>query len=266
MKRTALLLSSCLFVAAQGRAAETHGAHGAPTATPAVPRAAAQVRGPDAASSITPTAAFDARGTLWVVFVEGPQVYVTASEDLGKTFRAAVPVNREAEVVDANGEARPKIAVGAKGEIYVSYTHKLEKPFTGDVRFSRSTDGGRTFSAPVTVNDDRLVTGHRFDALSVSPKGDVHLFWIDKRDLERAATQKKAYAGAAVYTAVSTDAGATFAANRSSRTTCASAAGWPWPGRATSPCSSGATSWTAACAIIPWPCSTRRRRRRSSAA
>jgi len=218
---TTLAILSCLAAApAQGgaaspppsaRAAEhVHGtdAHTGP------PRAPDTVRGPDAAASLTPTATFDAAGTLFVVFVEGTRVYVTSSPDLGRTFTPAAVVNPEPEAVDANGEARPKIAAGPKGEIYVSYTHKLEKPYTGDVRFSRSTDGGRTFAAPRTVNDDGLVTGHRFDALAVSPAGDVHVFWIDKRDLERAAARQEAYEGAALYTAVSTDRGGTFSANR----------------------------------------------------
>jgi hypothetical protein len=162
----------------------------------------------------TPTAAFAADGTLWLAWVDGTTVYVGASKDLGVSFASAVPVNPEPEPIDANGEARPKIAVGSKGEVYVSYTRKLAKPYTGEIRFSRSTDGGRTFAAPITVNDDGLATGHRFDALSVAPNGDVHLVWIDKREGERAAESGVKYEGAALYEAVSTDGGATFQKNR----------------------------------------------------
>lgn len=162
--------------------------------------------------AMAPTPAFDADGRLWVAWVEGPHVYVASSADLGATFSPAVAVNPEPETIDAHGEARPKIAIGPGGEVFVSYTWRLERPYTGHVRFSRSTDGGRTFWAPVTVNDDGLVTGHRFDALTVSPSGDVYLFWIDKRDLERA--KAGTYEGAALYQAVSTDRGQTFAANR----------------------------------------------------
>jgi hypothetical protein len=212
MKRlTCLALLAGLSATAHGGTAEH--VHGAEPKT-AAPRPSADVRGPDTAASLTPTAAFDSAGSLHVVFVEGPHVYVTRSADLGKTFAAAVLVNPDPEAVDANGEARPKIAIGAHDEVYVSYTHKLEKPYTGDIRFARSTDDGHTFSAPVTVNDDGLTTGHRFDALAVSPKGDVHLFWIDKRDVERAAGASEPYDGAALYTAVSVDGGRTFSPNR----------------------------------------------------
>jgi hypothetical protein len=172
--------------------------------------AAASPLGPQAESSSTPTAALAADGRLWVVWVEGSHVYAGASRDLGRTFASVMRVNPEPEKIDANGEARPKIALGRKGDVYVSYTRRLKKPFTGDVRFSRSIDGGKTFSAPITVNDDGIPTGHRFDALSVSPRGDVHLFWIDKRHGHADAS----YAGAALYMAVSTDRGRTFGANR----------------------------------------------------
>lgn len=170
-------------------------------------------RGPRAGSSSAPTAAFAADGTLWVAWVDDSHVYVGSSKDVGKTFSPAVRVSPDGESIDANGEARPKIAVGPKGEVYVSYTRKGERPFTGDVRFSRRlSDGG--FAEPLTVNDDGLATGHRFDTLAVSPSGDVHLVWIDKRDLETAKQKGQPYEGAALYGTVSRDAGKTFSPNR----------------------------------------------------
>jgi hypothetical protein len=98
--------------------------------------------------------------------------------------------------------------------VLVSWTRKGEALYTGDIRFARSVDGGRTFSTPVTINDDGLAIGHRFDSLGVAPDGTVWLAWIDKRDLERATKLGEVYAGAAIYTATSTDGGATFSANR----------------------------------------------------
>jgi hypothetical protein len=160
-----------------------------------------------------PTPAFDAKGGLFVAFVEGEHVYVSRSEDGGKTFAAAVPVNRQPEKFDANGEGRPKVAVGPRGQVYVTYTQRLAEPYTGHIRFSRSTDGGRTFGAPITVDDDGTITGHRFDALAVGPKGEVYVAWIDKRDLDRAKAAGRKYAGAALYYAVSRDGGRTFGKN-----------------------------------------------------
>jgi hypothetical protein len=162
----------------------------------------------------TPTVVFDARAQAWRVWIDDNHVLVSTSADRGKTWRAATRVTREPETIDANGESRPKIALGRKGEVYVSWTRSGTKPYTGDIRFARSLDGGKSFEAPRTVNDDGVETGHRFDALAVAPDGTVHLAWIDKRDLDRAKAAKQEYDGAALYHTVSRDRGATFAANR----------------------------------------------------
>jgi hypothetical protein len=109
------------------------------------------------------------------------------------------------------GDARPKLALGAGGEIYVTWTRPLAKPYTGEIRLARSVDGGRTFSAPQVVHRDRQEITHRFDALAVNARGQVFVVWIDKRDLVAAAAARQpAYRGAAVYFAVSDDRGATF--------------------------------------------------------
>lgn len=173
----------------------------------------ASLGAPLAHSVSVPSVAFAPDGTLWAAWVDASHVYAGSSRDLGKTFTSPVRVSPDGESIDANGEARPKVAVSPKGEVYVSYTRKGEVPFTGDIRFARRLPDGR-FSAPITVNDDGLATGHRFDALAISPRGSIHLAWIDKRDLEHAKQKGQAYEGAALYEAVSTDRGRSFAPNR----------------------------------------------------
>jgi hypothetical protein len=169
---------------------------------------------PDARASKTPTAAFDGKGRLWLAWIEGTSnVFVSSSTDLGQTFTEAVRVTPSPEQIDATGDGRPKIAVGRRGEVLVSWTLRKEM-FNGDIRFARSLDEGRTFTAPVTINDDGEPVGHRFDTLAVSPAGDVYLTWIDKRDQERALKSGRTYSGGALYFTVSRDGGATFAPNR----------------------------------------------------
>ncbi|HYC89479.1 MAG TPA: exo-alpha-sialidase [Thermoanaerobaculia bacterium] len=162
----------------------------------------------------TPTVVFDAKAQAWRVWIDDDHVLVSTSADRGKSWRAATRVTREPEKIDANGESRPKIALGTKNEVYVTWTRSGTKPYTGDVRFARSLDGGKTFEAPRTINDDGVETGHRFDALAVAADGAVHIAWIDKRDLDRAKAAKQAYEGAALYYTLSRDRGATFAKNR----------------------------------------------------
>src|SRR3569832_1639429 len=158
--------------------------------------------------------AFDGEGRLWRARVQDGHVLVDRSDNEGASFGAPVTVNPDKEVVAAEGDSAPKIALAADGAIYVSYTQLLNKPFSGDIRFSRSHDGGKRFSAPVPVNDNRDVIGHRFDALIVGRDGKVYVVWLDKRDKAVAKQRGEEYAGAALYYAVSTDRGASFTANR----------------------------------------------------
>ena len=162
-----------------------------------------------------PTARFDANGRLWVAWVYGGHVYLSASIDKGRTFNVPVKVNAVAEKIYAKDENRPKLAFGPKGQIYLSWTQKLKEPrFSGHIRFARSLDGGNNFSTPLIVNDHREATSHRFDVMAVNNKGDIYIAWLDKRDLLAAKKAGQAYNGAALYYALSTDNGKRFKPNK----------------------------------------------------
>lgn len=160
------------------------------------------------------SAAFDAHGRLWLVSVRDGHVLLQHSDDFGKTLGAPVEVNQAAEKIYDEGENRPKIAFGPQGEIYVTWSHPLAKLYTGYVRFARSLDGGKHFSAPVTVNHDLAKITHRFDALAVDGHGRVMVAWVDKRDEVKAKAAGKPYLGAAIYYSWSDDGGKTFAPDR----------------------------------------------------
>ena len=155
-------------------------------------------------------AAVDSRGILWAAHKDGGHVVVSRSNDLGRNWSKPVRVTLEAEGTDTGGDARPKVATGGAGELYVTWTRPLSKPYTGEIRFSRSLDGGQTFSAPLTVHADRQEITHRFDSIGVNRSGQIFVAWIDKRDGVAAGKAKLPYRGAAVYFAVSDDRGASF--------------------------------------------------------
>ncbi len=159
------------------------------------------------------TATFDAKGRLWLASVKNGHVMVSHSGDQGKTFSTPVVVNPESEFVAADGENRPKILVAGNGNIYVSYTQSLEMPFAGNVRFSRSVDGGKSFSIPVTVNDNLELFTHRFDSMGINERGQIYIAWLDKRDASDANKKGEKYSGITIYYAVSDDEGKSFKAN-----------------------------------------------------
>lgn len=162
--------------------------------------------------SLATSTAFDAKGRLWRVLAQEGRIRVSYSDDRGNRFSTPVVVNEIPEHIAGDGENRPKILVRNE-VIYLSWTQALDKPMTGHIRFSRSTDGGKTFSRPVTVNDNPEIISHRFEAMGVNDRGQVYLAWLDKRDLSAAQKEGRPYTGAAVYYAVSDDNGASFRPN-----------------------------------------------------
>lgn len=159
------------------------------------------------------SASFDDQGRLWLARVERRHVWVARSDDGGVSFGAASQVNTEPEAIAADGENRPKIAVAPDGVVHVSWTVSLPKPYTGHVRYSRSIDGGKSYAAPVTINDDSGEVSHRFESLLV--RGNrVVLAWLDGRERKAAEAVGGKTPGISLYYAVSEDAGAHFAPNR----------------------------------------------------
>ncbi|MCS7133960.1 MAG: exo-alpha-sialidase [Candidatus Caldarchaeum sp.] len=51
-----------------------------------------------------------------------------------------------------------------------------------DVYFSKSTDGGATWSRPRKINDDLTTRNQFFPTMTVSPNGTIHVIWGDMRD------------------------------------------------------------------------------------
>jgi hypothetical protein len=162
----------------------------------------------------TISAAFAGNGVLWTAWTNNDHVYVQSSNDKGLTFTAPMLVNPVAEKIEAKGEYRPKIKLDAKGNIYLSWTLKTEGRHSGHIRFSRSTDGGEHFSAPVTVNDNLDIISHRFDSMAIGKNGEIFIAWLDARDVEEAKKAGKKFEGSSLYYSWSNDGGQHFYPNK----------------------------------------------------
>lgn len=165
----------------------------------------------------TVTATFDNKGRLWIGYVSDKYLYLQSSTDQGKTFSPAMKVNQVQEAIAARDESRPKISVDKQGAIYLTWTSEIpnaKERHNGNVRFSRSTDGGKTFSEPVTVNEDNQEIGHRFDSLAIGKNGEIFIAWLDARDKVAAKKSNTEYLGSSVYYAWSNDGGKHFQPNK----------------------------------------------------
>jgi hypothetical protein len=95
------------------------------------------------------------------------------------------------------------------GNVYVLSSVTNDPGNLANVMFSRSTDGGTTWSAPIRINDDSPTQNacHWFGTLSVAPNGRVDACWNDTRHSPTNAFSE-------LYYSWSEDGGLTWAPNR----------------------------------------------------
>lgn len=181
----------------------------APAQAPAMSHHAAPAcSDPAPACAMTVNPAFDSKGRLWVAYAVGKSVYVANSTDGGKSFSAPATVATIADgVIDAHGDARPKIVPLADGALLASYTTRPDKQMIGTIFTARSTDGGRSFSPPQPMLAEG---GQRFETFVVTPKGRIYAGWLDKTNLLKAKAEGKEFEGSGVAFGWSDDGGQTF--------------------------------------------------------
>ncbi len=91
--------------------------------------------------------------------------------------------------------------------LYAAWAQRGAGSDEGDIAFSRSTDGGATWSVPIRVNNDIATKDQFFPWMAVDGSGNIHIVWYDKRDDKQ---DKKLH----TYYAVSTDGGSSFPTNQ----------------------------------------------------
>ncbi len=208
MKRLALaslIMLSCTSARAEQTAPEKS-ASAAPAAMSH--HAPAACTEPRVGCAMTAVPAFDRNGKLWVAFSVGKSVYVASSNDNGKSFGAPVAVTSISDgVIDAHGDARPKITPLKDGALLASYTTRPEKQMMGTIFTARSSDGGKSFSAPQAMLNEG---GQRFASFVVNNNGRIYAAWLDKTHMLKAKAEGKEFAGSGVAFGYSDDGGATF--------------------------------------------------------
>lgn len=166
-----------------------------------------------AANASNPTIALDQKSAMiYVAYIgkagEERNVYLARLRPGEEKFSAPVQVNDIAGDVAAHSEAPAQVVAGPEGNVYVLWhkdTFQEGRRFpTSNLRFARSTDGGKTFAPAIFVNDDYAgpPTSHGFHSIAVAPDGTIYVAWLDGRD--------KAIAPA-VMVARSTNGGQSFA-------------------------------------------------------
>lgn len=148
-----------------------------------------------------------ARGdTVYAVWNDGrnngdfiAHIYFAKSTDAGRSFGPNVQVDDNNTAYTGCDHA--SLAVDKNGVIYVVWEDS--RRWDLDIRFAKSTDGGRTFLPSVRVDDvnDRTVK-QEFPAIAVDNDSIVYVAWNDYRDTL-----------ISIYSARSPDGGFTFDKN-----------------------------------------------------
>lgn len=181
-------------------------------------------------------------GELYVFGSTDPAGFILAKSTTARdsnslvTWDTTIAINLDGEIRAFAGITSPN-PVGLLGQAWVA-VDRSNTPTRGnvyvlcsvernsntdplDIMFSRSTDGGLTWSAPVRVNDDTLTTAWQwFGTMSVAPNGRVDVVWLDTRD-------NLGSVHSSLYYTYSTDAGSTWQPNRRLSNAFDPHIGWP---------------------------------------
>lgn len=141
--------------------------------------------------------------------------------DAGQMQGEPARVNPEAGMATAWRGDPPTVAASTDGVVYVGWTARGEPSSANadELYLSASRDGGRSFAAPVKVNDDQRPALHGMHSLAVAPDGRVYLAWLDERNVTQPRPSEMAEghhmeSNRELFTAYSTDGGRTFSPNR----------------------------------------------------
>ena len=179
-------------------------------------------------NSADPALAVDpGTGDVLMTWVAGDtaryDLFFARSHDTGATWTDPVRIAGGGNEVKPHGQASPRL-VAANGVVVVVWPSNIvvegRRFPASHMRFSRSTDGGRTWSAPVTLNDDTTsaLAGHTFHGAAFVPPSTIAVAWLDSRSDASAAPMSDDMhhaehdGDATVYMTTSKDLGATWAA------------------------------------------------------
>ncbi|HEU4799496.1 MAG TPA: sialidase family protein, partial [Gemmatimonadales bacterium] len=131
-------------------------------------------------------------GVVYFAWVEGDsggrRVQFARSSDGGASWSQPVTVSAGPDDVGpAHGEASPRLVTGGAGQVALVWSRSVVVPGrqwpASMIRFSRSVDGGASWSTPVTLNDDSTSAPgtHTFHGVGWSEQAGLVAAWLDER-------------------------------------------------------------------------------------
>jgi hypothetical protein len=167
-----------------------------------------------------PMPAVAPNGDLYVAYSDGHfntsgGISIVKSTDGGRTFSAPKSAAALFLIGAATGgnsvrtNSFPYVVVDKSGTVHIVYNavSAAVGADRSDIFYTRSTDGGETFGAPLKLNDDGTATTQIFPSIAAAADGTLGVKWWDRRNdpLSDSLTD--------VYMTISHDGGASFGKN-----------------------------------------------------
>ena len=166
--------------------------------------------GLECANAATPF--FTPDGKLLLAWTANGVVSIAQSTDLAKTFTPAVKIAEHGKSLDTGSDARPQIVADKNGNAFLAYSFFKDSNWNAQINTARSMDGGNTFTAPVSLVNDR--SSQRFPSVLMKLDGNLFISWIDKRLVAAAKQGGEKRLGGSIAYSTSQDGGKTFQAER----------------------------------------------------
>ena len=173
-----MVVFCALSAVAPGRALEQRAA-----LAPLAPLA--ELASPAGAGSAQPNLFADARGRVWMSWLE-PRAEggrrLRLSSLTGTAWSAPVTVAEGANLL-ANWADFPSVFVTSRGVLAVHWLETAATRGAYGVRLATSADDGRTWTPVVTPHRDTSASEHGFVSFFEMPDGSVGLIWLDGREM-----------------------------------------------------------------------------------
>jgi Neuraminidase (sialidase) len=136
-------------------------------------------------------------GQVALVFGSGDSIWFSGSGDNGRTWTRPTKVAELPKLLLGRHRG-PRVVISGNAIIVSAIASE-----PGDLLAWRSTDGGRSWSSPITVNDHPKAAREGLHAMAGDAEGHLAATWLDDRTPN----------GKRLYGAFSNDAGATWSRN-----------------------------------------------------
>ncbi|WP_162786164.1 sialidase family protein [Polynucleobacter necessarius] len=114
--------------------------------------------------------------------------------------------------LDSGADARPQMVADKQGNIFLAYAFFKDANWNAQINTTRSNDGGKTFTPPVSLVNDG--SSQRFPSVLIKPDESIFISWIDKRLVAAAKQGGGKRLGGSIAYSFSRDGGKTFEPER----------------------------------------------------